>query len=969
MTSRKICVNWALLGFVVTSMIMSWGRGGVVSAFTNVAYPSAKWILQRTVSGTSSCGKYGPSPVIRITPGVSPLCTTHASRGMSTVLQMATCSRELRFLGGRGACTTAAAAVVTSTSWKTTTKVTDGQASTTSHPQAVSASSSAFHQQETSSWFLSQTSLHHGDETPLSVDHAVAVQSPPSSGMSILTAAATATKTTSVMSGDGDSAALASQTIGTATATITATSMRVGPCMATTNAIFRSFSSSSHDGQGSSETSLNESGQSSPVTESNQQAMMTHESLSMSTRSRPVSEGYGSSLELTEEERQLFALLRRVRKETNLSTTLRVAGGWVRDKLLATPEFRPQVYGPSNDDDNRATTAKPQRLTSKFLRRRASAVSSSATSSSAANTLMANSPSQKPVDIDIALDDMLGQEFAEHLNDYLSSQGEETHSVGVVLKNPEKSKHLETATMKVEGFWIDFVNLRAEEYTQENSRIPDMMRIGTASEDAYRRDLTINSLFYNVNTGQVEDWTGQGFEDLRKGVVATPLPPLTTLLDDPLRVLRSVRFAARLRFTMAGNLVEAAKDVRVRTALANKVSRERVGSEVELMFRSRDPVGAMRLLWQLQLMDTVFPQMPTGEQGLALLSTAHDHLADCKFSPPQWCSVLKPSNDQTEASASAVAALAVASGLPLLEDDEGRRLLWYSAFLKPLWNFQKQQSSGEEGKTGARQSKKKRKHQSAVHRLLLDELKRPARDADAIAKILAAADEITEMMQNGSVVSATMILLSDLNIRQELEIPTDHKNENNGEPPQSTVALYPILNGRRVDPTVEEDPVWIHAMEFRLTCFKMLQKIGPLWRAALILSLSEELNNATTQWQSSSSQYGDSASSLDYAIEGDVVDETQEELRRGIIERYDIFAATLLRLGLIGSWETTKPLLDGGAVKKILTNIPKGPAFRQVVEEQMDWIVTHPGVVDEEALAIHLKLVFPDYCSPDKEDP
>eukprot|EP00553_Chaetoceros_curvisetus_P009785 CAMPEP_0204633412 /NCGR_PEP_ID=MMETSP0717-20131115/27121_1 /ASSEMBLY_ACC=CAM_ASM_000666 /TAXON_ID=230516 /ORGANISM="Chaetoceros curvisetus" /LENGTH=49 /DNA_ID= /DNA_START= /DNA_END= /DNA_ORIENTATION= len=49
--------------------------------------------------------------------------------------------------------------------------------------------------------------------------------------------------------------------------------------------------------------------------------------------------------------------------------------------------------------------------------------------------------------------------------------------------------------MKVNSFWIDFVNLRAEEYTEE-SRIPDLMRIGTAEEDAFRRDLTINSLFY-----------------------------------------------------------------------------------------------------------------------------------------------------------------------------------------------------------------------------------------------------------------------------------------------------------------------------------------------------------------------------------------------------------------------------------------------------------------------------------------
>ena len=71
--------------------------------------------------------------------------------------------------------------------------------------------------------------------------------------------------------------------------------------------------------------------------------------------------------------------------------------------------------------------------------------------------------------------------------------------------------------MKVGKFWIDFVNLRAEEYT-EYSRIPDLMRIGTAEEDAYRRDLTINALFYNINTGQVEDFTGRGFDDLKRAI-------------------------------------------------------------------------------------------------------------------------------------------------------------------------------------------------------------------------------------------------------------------------------------------------------------------------------------------------------------------------------------------------------------------------------------------------------------------
>jgi tRNA nucleotidyltransferase/poly(A) polymerase len=148
-------------------------------------------------------------------------------------------------------------------------------------------------------------------------------------------------------------------------------------------------------------------------------------------------------------------------------------------------------------------------------------------------------PLKGKVDIDIALDDMLGSQFADRLNSWLKRHGQRQHHVAIISRNPEKSKHLETATMRIGEIWIDFVNLRTESYTDE-SRIPQM-GIGTPQEDAYRRDLTINSLFYNIRTGLVEDYSGLGLDDIRGGVIRTPLQALTTLLDDPLRVLRAIR--------------------------------------------------------------------------------------------------------------------------------------------------------------------------------------------------------------------------------------------------------------------------------------------------------------------------------------------------------------------------------------------------------------------------------------------
>ena len=118
--------------------------------------------------------------------------------------------------------------------------------------------------------------------------------------------------------------------------------------------------------------------------------------------------------------------------------------------------------------------------------------------------------------------------------------------MATVAANPAKSKHLETACVRLFGRAVDFVNLRAEDYAAD-SRVPQIA-FGSPQQDAARRDLTINALFYNLRSGEVEDLTGRGLADLRAGLVRTPLPPRTTFLDDPLRVLRAIRFATRFHY-------------------------------------------------------------------------------------------------------------------------------------------------------------------------------------------------------------------------------------------------------------------------------------------------------------------------------------------------------------------------------------------------------------------------------------
>lgn len=194
-------------------------------------------------------------------------------------------------------------------------------------------------------------------------------------------------------------------------------------------------------------------------------------------------------------------------------------------------------------------------------------------------------------DIDVAINTMTGYHFASHMRDYCSTPEamikhsilpDDIGSLHNIARNPDKSKHLETAMAKVFGIDVDFVNLRKETYA-DDSRNPQA-EFGTAEEDALRRDATINALFFNLHTLQVEDFTG-GMTDMSCKLIRTPLEPLQTFTDDPLRVLRLVRFASRLCFSIDPAAEKAMSQEKVLAALNIKISRERVGIEVEKMLR------------------------------------------------------------------------------------------------------------------------------------------------------------------------------------------------------------------------------------------------------------------------------------------------------------------------------------------------------------------------------------------------
>ena len=236
--------------------------------------------------------------------------------------------------------------------------------------------------------------------------------------------------------------------------------------------------------------------------------------------------------DLQQNEQDLRSILLEVStqiSETRTKPQLRFTGGWVRDKLLGIPSD----------------------------------------------------------DIDVSITTMTGVEFANQVHEYLENgegkvkyEKDTIGTMGKIEANPEMSKHLETATVK---FWrslqVDFVNTRTETYSQD-SRTPQM-QYGSPQEDAERRDATINALFYNLENEEVEDFTGRGIADLKNGIIKTPLEPNRTFKDDPLRILRHIRFASRFDFQIAREDKVAMGNEAIGKALKTKITRERIFKEIE----------------------------------------------------------------------------------------------------------------------------------------------------------------------------------------------------------------------------------------------------------------------------------------------------------------------------------------------------------------------------------------------------
>ncbi|XOD68543.1 MAG: CCA tRNA nucleotidyltransferase [Flavobacteriales bacterium AspAUS03] len=173
-------------------------------------------------------------------------------------------------------------------------------------------------------------------------------------------------------------------------------------------------------------------------------------------------------------------------------------------------------------------------------------------------------------------------------------------------------KRFGTAMLQYKDQEIEFVGARKESY-RPDSRKP-IVEDGTLEDDQNRRDFTINTLAINLNRndyGQLIDPFG-GSSDLKKKIIRTPMDPDITYSDDPLRMLRAIRFATQLKFTID---VASFRSIQHNKDRIHIVSMERIMDEFHKILLAEHPSIGLRLLYETGLLSIILPEL-TALQGI-----------------------------------------------------------------------------------------------------------------------------------------------------------------------------------------------------------------------------------------------------------------------------------------------------------------------------------------------------------------
>jgi len=165
-----------------------------------------------------------------------------------------------------------------------------------------------------------------------------------------------------------------------------------------------------------------------------------------------------------------------------------------------------------------------------------------------------------------------------------------------------------TAMLRYSNFEIEFVGARKESYSAK-SRNPKISE-GTLEDDIKRRDFTINSLAVSLNKKNYGELIDQynGLDDIESKIIKTPLDPNVTFNDDPLRMLRAIRFASNLKFDINKNILEVITNLSSRI---NIITKERIVDEINKILLSEKPSYGFFLLEKTGLLNIILPEITT----------------------------------------------------------------------------------------------------------------------------------------------------------------------------------------------------------------------------------------------------------------------------------------------------------------------------------------------------------------------
>ncbi|MCG8388184.1 MAG: CCA tRNA nucleotidyltransferase, partial [Cytophagales bacterium] len=167
-------------------------------------------------------------------------------------------------------------------------------------------------------------------------------------------------------------------------------------------------------------------------------------------------------------------------------------------------------------------------------------------------------------------------------------------------------KNFGTAMIRYKEWELEFVGARKESY-REDSRKP-VVENGTLEDDQNRRDFTINAMAISLNEGDFGNLVDpfNGVKDLRSKILRTPLDPGITFSDDPLRMMRGIRFASQLNFDIEPDTYQGIVDHLDRIKI---VSRERISDELNKIILSPKPSYGFKLLFHTGILKLIFPEM------------------------------------------------------------------------------------------------------------------------------------------------------------------------------------------------------------------------------------------------------------------------------------------------------------------------------------------------------------------------